>query len=313
MAKLSTVASLLLSPLLLFGTQAQTDTEVFMKKYIEKDSKAYQSGKVLYDESKRAKISENVSLDKIGIRDINNTSYKIDLSSNKNKHQAKEIADRINRDARSQEFQSKVDANKQHILYDKQLGFQNKMGSYANLANSIVDRKYKDVPYSNEYLNHNERIIIAISSSVPKETIKNYFDSLSEVPQDISFVMNGFIGNDIKYALPTINYIKELLEKRNVSSKKNIEDRYLFKIDINPKIFMKYNLTNVPAVIYIKNYNPYDEIQGNTYTGKETDKEEVWIAYGDSNVEYVLEKINKEAKSKGLAKLLKNINKGFFK
>ena len=41
-------------------------------------------------------------------------------------------------------------------------------------------------------------------------------------------------------------------------------------------------------------------------------EEDVYIAYGDSNIKYVLEKINKKAKSEGLNALIKNINKGFF-
>jgi hypothetical protein len=70
----------------------------------------------------------------------------------------------------------------------------------------------------------------------------------------------------------------------------------------------------VPAVIFVKNYNPYSEIQGNAQMmGKDgLSDEEVFIAYGDSNIKYVLEKINKKAHSKGLEELIKNINKGFF-
>ncbi len=69
-----------------------------------------------------------------------------------------------------------------------------------------------------------------------------------------------------------------------------------------------------PAIVFVKNYNPYSEIQGNTQSGELNglNTEEVYIAYGDSNIKYVLEKINKEAKSKGLSNLIKHLSKGYF-
>jgi hypothetical protein len=36
------------------------------------------------------------------------------------------------------------------------------------------------------------------------------------------------------------------------------------------------------------------------------------VSYGDAGIEYVLKKINQKAKSKGLEKMIKNLNKGFF-
>ena len=69
-------------------------------------------------------------------------------------------------------------------------------------------------------------------------------------------------------------------------------------------------MSEVPAVIFVKNYNPFSEIQGNAVETESN--EEVFISYGDSRINYVLEKINKEAKSEGLENLIKEINKGFF-
>ena len=89
---------------------------------------------------------------------------------------------------------------------------------------------------------------------------------------------------------------------------------YKFKVDINPKVFMKYNIDKVPAVIFVKNYNPLIEISGVSYKELQSKKniEDVYISYGDSDILYVLNKINKKAKSKGLKNFIKSVNKNFF-
>ena len=96
-------------------------------------------------------------------------------------------------------------------------------------------------------------------------------------------------------------------------SEKDLKDKnkYLFRVDINPKLFAKYNINEVPAVIFIKNYNPFLEIQGNGNEENSNSDEQVFISYGDSSLRYSLEQINKKAKSDGLNRIIKNFSKGF--
>lgn len=118
--------------------------------------------------------------------------------------------------------------------------------------------------------------------------------------------MNGLVDNNPKYFMPTLNYISDLLEAR-VSNGAVKNGKYILEVDINPKIFMKYSIEKVPAVIFVKNYNEYAEMQGKNYSIEKNklDSEDVYIAYGDSEISYVLDKINKVAKSKGLERLTK--------
>lgn len=278
-----------------------TDKEVFIEKYINKDD--YKTNQLQAEEYRK-----NISKD-VNIKEISKKEHKeIDttLEINKNNAEANKIAENINSDIKSIEFQKKVEANKDYIFKDKDLNFDEKMGNYKKEIASE-----KKVNYKNKFLNSDERLIIAISSSIPEEVIKNYFKSMGDNYEDVLFVMNGFIGNDPKKIMPTLEYISKLLNKDDLSKDIKDKNKYLFRVDINPKLFAKYNINEVPAVIFIKNYNPFLEIQGNGAEQEQNSDEQVFISYGDSSLRYALEQINKKAKSDGLNRIIKNFSKGF--
>ena len=289
--------SLLCSLILISYMNADTDKELFIDKYMKKD-KTEQYKKEAQDFRKN--LSTDVDIKKMSGKDLE-TKLDTTIKENPNVKDATKIAEEINGLIKSSEYKKRVNDYKDYILKDKELNFKEKMGNYSKEIKESPKKVYK-----NKLLASDERVIIAISESIPKEVIKNYFKSLGENYDDVLFVLNGFIGNNPKKIMPTLKYVNELLNKNS----KDEKDKYLFRVDVNPKIFAKYNLTEVPAIIFIKNYNPYMEIQGNG--SNDNSNEEVYISYGDSNVKYVLEKINKDAKSVGLTKLIKNIQKGFF-
>ena len=290
----------ILYSMLLCSLLYSNEKEAFIEKYIS-DKSDYQK-----NQSEADAYRKNISKD-VNLKEISKKEYKeIDTTLEANKHinEANKISQDINNEIKSMDFQKKVEANKDYIFKDKDLNFDAKMGNYKK---EIKDPK--EVNYKNKFLNGNERLIIAISSSIPDEVIKNYFKSFGDNYEDVLFVMNGFIGNDPKKIMPTLEYISRLLNKDDLSKDIKDKNKYLFRVDINPKLFAKYNINEVPAVIFIKNYNPFLEIQGNGLSS-EAD-ENVYISYGDSSIRYALEQINKKAKSEGLEKLTKNISKGF--
>ena len=289
--------SLLCSLILISYMNADTDKELFIDKYMKQDKTEQYKRDA---ESFRKNLSTDVDIKKMSGKDLD-TKLDTTIKKNPNVKDATKIAEEINGLIKSSEYKKKVTEYKDYILKDKELNFQEKMGDYSKEIKKSPKKAYR-----NKFLASDERVIIAISESIPEEVIKNYFKSLGENYDDVLFVLNGFIGNNPKKIMPTLKYVNELLMKDN----KNEKDKYLFRVDVNPKIFSKYNLTEVPVIIFVKNYNPYMEIQGNGNDDKSN--EEVYASYGDSNIKYVLEKINKDAKSNGLTKLIKNIQKGFF-
>ncbi len=278
----------------LFAQSGNKDKEKFIDKYLKKDE--YNQNKKDAEQF-RKNISTDVNIDEMSKRDRKDIDTKIE--KNKNEKKAKDIAAEIRTQVETKSFKNKVQKFRDYIFKDKNgFNFDEKIGIYKNEIKNA-----KKANYENKFLASDERLIIAISSSIPNNVIKNYFKDLENVNTDVVFVLNGFVGNERKIR-PTINYITNLLSKS-----KNEKDKYLFKIDINPKIFTKYNIKNVPAVLFVKNYNPYSEMQGIL---KKDENEKVYISYGDAKIKYVLEKIQKDAKSKNLEKFIKNMNKGFF-
>jgi len=162
----------------------------------------------------------------------------------------------------------------------------------------------------NKFLNPNEKIFIVISSSLKKETIRNYFKMLENVNTDVTFILRGVIGSP-KKIMPTIDYINGLLVKDPSKDASDQANRYSFNVEINPKITRRFDVKQVPAVLFIKNYNPvvqeYKEIIGTP------DKDELyWIAYGEASIDYALEQINQKAKSDGIERLLKAMNQSYY-
>lgn len=277
--------------------ESDQKAEAFKDKYLKNKETGAKDFKF------ESKMDSNFDAKKFA--DINATKQLEGFDYNKkDEQQAKNIADQINSEIRSAEYEKKVKDYEEYILEDKGMNLQQHGGQYNNYYDKAGSQ---GATYKNQYLGQNERLIIAISSSVPKSTIRNYFESLENVNQDVMFILNGFVGNDPKYIMPTIKYIEDLLV---IDQEK--EKGYAFRVDINPKLFSKYNIEQAPAVIFIKNYDPYDEISGNAFIENKKNNEEVYVSYGDAGIEHVLKKINQKAKSEGLKKMIKNLRKGFF-
>jgi len=217
-------------------------TDQFMNKYIKTDSQSYKYGKSTISESTRNKLSEGVNLSEIAkaTKEHNNTDYHVDLTTSQSmKIQAEAISAGVNAGARSAKTQKKVQDYEDYILKDKELDFQKAMGIYAKEANVAKENKYAGLSYHNQYLAQDERLLIAISSSIPNDAVKNYFDSLTEVYTDVTFVLNGLTNNNPKYIQPTMDYIYELLTQRNQNTK-NAQNN-LYHPKMSRQLFLNLN------------------------------------------------------------------------
>lgn len=146
-----------------------------------------------------------------------------------------------------------------------------------------------------------EKIFIVLSSSMPDHAIKEYFKRLDGI-EGVDFVFRGILHNDLKSFRPMMEYIQFLLKKDSNGGyeKSNL---YNVNISINPKVTQKYNITKVPALIYIQNYDPTLE-DSKALSQSDNTKEKVWIEYGLISPQYVLNKINKTAKSEWINSIL---------
>lgn len=289
-----------------------TKEQIFENKYL-KDKASMQSQisvDGLYKNTKDFNLSKlrgdlNLSREEI------NSKYKPSFYENIKAYQS---ASEVSNLRRSENFKQEVVKNEDYILHDKSMNFSEYLGQYSENTKNLIQEmeSKKHIMSSNQYLSPDEKLFIVISSSLSKESIQNYFKMLERVNTDITFVLRGLVGNDVRYINPTRAYIQDLLIKNpHNKDKQDKNNVYYFNIHINPKITKHFNITKVPAVIFIKNYNPILE-DYQALPKKQDEKEEVFIAYGEVGIDYALKSINKEAKSQGLERLLYNMQNNFY-
>ena len=280
-------------------------TQIFMDKYLPNQTEIKQS----IDVKIIKKRSSDINISKFHKIFDKNNSKKLTkgvkfIKSNK----ADKVSKEIKNNFYSDKFQTEVKKSEDYILYDKEWNYQKYLGKYGKLTKEIIN---KNNPLNNnQFLDCDEKLYMVISSSMPTQTIKNYFKEVQPVNTDITFVMRGTIGgiHKIKPTLKWLNNIVVIDKNKNSRDKKN---RYQINLEINPKVTRRYNIKRVPALIYIQNFNPIIEMQ-EPMPKDDDKKEKVYIAYGDSNIEYSLQKINKKVKSRGIERFLKSMKQSFF-
>lgn len=117
--------------------------------------------------------------------------------------------------------------------------------------------------------------------------------------QNIIIVLRGMTGKPpgIK---ETAKYVKNIIRKDPGCERKCAVYKVRFAID--PKLFEKYNITEVPVFVYDWNVKTMEPGMGRE-TGNKTGGEYLKLK-GDVSLEYALEIFRRETKEKELEKLI---------
>ena len=137
----------------------------------------------------------------------------------------------------------------------------------------------------------NEKVYLFISSSIPDETVHAYIADLDKAGDpNLSLVMRGLVGGITKVRVKKgQSYFSRIMKKELDCPRTQTPcERYQVPILLKSSFFTKYGITRVPAVAYEHDDN-------------------IFLIQGDAGLDYLLEKINREAKSTGLASLIKKI------
>jgi type-F conjugative transfer system pilin assembly protein TrbC len=140
-------------------------------------------------------------------------------------------------------------------------------------------------------LSGTEKIYLFFSSSVPDETMKAYIAAIAGTGDpNLALVMRGWPGGrDGASTRADTNYFSTLLQKEPACARTPTPcEHYQLEISLQPELFAKYAITQVPAVVYVNDKVAY-HIQG------------------DAGLDYLLERINREAKSDTLNDLIQRI------
>ena len=160
-----------------------------------------------------------------------------------------------------------------------------------------------------ERLSPNERIYLFISSSMPETTLRTYIEQIAGLGDpNVVVLMRGFIGG-MKYMGPTLKFIGDLLEKD--SSCGLSCGLYGLNVEVDPLLFRRYGVLQVPAVVYVPDIEVLGP--GSEGLGRNANVGRSYVFYGDVALFYSLKRINEEAKSASLAAIIKEFKHGFYR
>jgi type-F conjugative transfer system pilin assembly protein TrbC len=200
--------------------------------------------------------------------------------------------------------------------------YQNKIGQeIERLKNTLFADTFKDqkkqplskpAPGSRYFLMPDERIYVFISSSVPVETLRNYAADLDRLRDPhVTMVMRGFVKG-MKLIKPTLDFIRKVIVKDpdcDITAQKC--DAYRVTINIDPLLFRRYGINQVPAIVYANGVSLVDAGQSEGIK-ENAPVSDAYMLSGDVSLAYALEKINREAHSPELEAVLRQLRAGFY-
>ena len=207
-------------------------------------------------------------------------------------------------------------ANGVASLYQSE-AFQNKIKkegdrAYNELFKKDLEKHYPDSTKIAKQgkLGPNERIYVFVSSSMPKETLRQYAKEIAELRDpNIRIAMRGFIGGP-KYVKPTYQFVRDVLVI-DQSCKEARCPLYSTRINIDPQLFARYNIDKVPSFVYVPSITVKDK-EKSEGSPNNSDLSVFHAIHGDIKFGYALERFGKESKSKGVEKLLAAHRKSFY-
>lgn len=158
----------------------------------------------------------------------------------------------------------------------------------------------------NSVFDNTDRLYIFVSSSLPDYVIKNYRDYVKAkgIEKSVYFVIRGCVPgggfNGCKDFNPTINFAKKFIitdDNKTVSS-----------MLIDPVLFKRYNVTEVPQVVYATNVIRSVDL-GSEGDYKRLEREpDYWKSIGDWSLDYHIQELYNKSNSKKLKQLVVVLN-----
>jgi type-F conjugative transfer system pilin assembly protein TrbC len=236
------------------------------------------------------------------IEEAEKKAQNLESLSNVYEKEAKEIAEKTYNMTQTQEFQKKVEQYKESLA---SIIMEKEGLSLKDVYKDYVEKKKRERKKVLE-LSSDERLYIFVSSSVPKETIRNYVTFVaSHIDGNVVFVLRGGIGG-LKRIGPTIAWIYDVIKKDKFCEGINCEV-YGVEFIIDPFLFRRYKVEKVPAVVYAKG-RALTEFEGSE--GLENKWEtKVWTkTYGDVGLAYHLKVIGEELNIEKIKKFVDELN-----
>jgi len=210
-------------------------------------------------------------------------SKKMTLSENEYGEEGRNAAEKAAKTFHSTAVQEQIQCEQQRL--EKEV-FGNFITSWKK-KDAVVEQSEQ-----NGSLEETERVYLFFSSSVPDATIRAYLSAIADAGEsNVIPVMRGFVGGLSDMAANTEYFSRILKIDLDCQDTEVPCQRYQTAIKLNPVLFAQYGITRVPAVVY--------ENEGDGF-----------LIQGDAGLDYLLERINREANSPSLAKLIRKLQGG---
>ncbi len=148
-----------------------------------------------------------------------------------------------------------------------------------------------DLPVTGK-LAQDEKLYLFLSSSIPDDTVHNYLEAVVRLNEpNFALLMKGYVPGEraqylIRITRKDRNCVDQLHQQKPV-----VCERFEIPVKMKPALFEKFKITRVPALVYENN-------------------QATWKITGDVRLDYLLEPINREAKSLGLKGMVTALQRG---
>ncbi len=170
---------------------------------------------------------------------------------------SKNLIDQVEKLANQAKKQAETQKNTVNILLNKTVRnakWKAKQTQLIQSLNKTLD--VEDEAKQSETVS-GHRLYLFVSSSMPKNKMRQYARQLTKYP-NAQMIMRGFIGGGKKMQ-PTMAYIKSIITKDAHCNRGVACKTYKTKFNIDPVLFQRYQITQVPTLVYV------DDISGGGY------------------------------------------------
>ncbi len=161
---------------------------------------------------------------------------------------------------------------------------------------------------------NSEKVFLFISSSMPEQTLRAYAQDLDRLGDpNFVLVLRGFVDN-MQKARPTLDFLEKLLVRESGCrlGKDKACDLFKVSIVIDPLVFQKFNIQEVPALAFVRNINLVDPKQSLGLAGNLSGEVEAVVVCGDAALASGLEHIFKDTKDARIKQTVRKLQGDFY-
>jgi hypothetical protein len=183
----------------------------------------------------------------------------------------------------------------------KVYGGATKKEIFSNIQTSLNQNSGQKTDINIEDFVSNNRIYIFMSSSVPLSIWHEYGSFLDKNKlRNGSLLLRGCI-NGCEKIMPTMEFLKKVIEYKP-------NEKMNPSILLDPLLFERYEINEVPCVVYAKDVSYLNKgFQGSEGSKEEVKTGKIYKSCGDWNMLYHLEELEKQSNDISLTKLIKKL------